>query len=170
MTTLTYRYKLTTAVLEQLKIFADIHRYDEPTVFREAWRDWIIVNKILIDRERLRLKILGYNKDICKKLYKSARYYFKNKSLEDNDPIKRREYIGTSKEFRVAIDQHLTTSARNQQLKPADAFVDFLENPIYTKILKETRAEIAGYGLTEEMVSKKIKKTYKNRYFAQQKT
>ncbi len=169
MTTLTYRYKLEVTVLEQLKIFADLHRYDESAVFREAWKEWLTDHKALVDRETLRLKTLGCDKDICKKLYKSARYYFKNKSLEESDPVKRREYIGTSKEFREAIDQHLITIARNQQLKPADAFTDFLENPIYTKILNKTRIDIEGYGFSEEMVSKKIKKTYKNRYFAQQK-
>mgnify|MGYP006164848455 CR=1 FL=1 len=170
MTTLTYRYKLDSAILEQLRSFAGNHRYDEAIIFREAWKGWLIDNKVIIDREIARLREIGYIKDVKMKLYKSARYYFKNKSLEEKDPVKRREYIGTSKEFREAIDKHLTTIARNANLKPADAFTDFLENTEYLKILNSTRQDIKGYGFTEEMVSKKIKKTYKNRYFAQQKT
>jgi len=169
MTTLTYRYKLDPTVLENLRDFAGLHRHAEPAVFREEWDQWVTKNSEMIMVEQRRLSALGCTKDINSKLYKSARYYFKNKSVDEVDATKRREYVGTSKEFREAIDEHITNIARNQVMKPAAAFVNFLENDMYKKIIKTTRCDIQGYGFTSEMIDKKIKKTYKNRYFAHQK-
>ena len=64
MTTLTYRYKLDSAILEQLRSFAGNHRYDEAIIFREAWKGWLIDNKVIIDREIARLREIGYIKDV----------------------------------------------------------------------------------------------------------
>ncbi len=169
MTTLTYRYKLDETVLHQLQGFAEEHRHASPAVFREAWKIWLVENAELVTRERNRLKTIGCAKKAEDKMYKSARYYFKNKSQEENEPTKRREYVGTSKQFREAIDEHIVNVARKQELKPSAAYLNFIENPTSAQILSETRTDIGGYGFTDEMVEKKIKKTYKNRYFAHQK-
>jgi len=169
MTSVTYRYKLDPVVLDQLITFADTHRYDEPLIFKEEWDKWVKENTALITREKMRLTELGCTKDVVKKMYKSARYYFKNKT-ESKDTVERRAYVGTSRAFRDAIDEHITTIARIQRLKPADAFQEFIENKTFSRIINETKADIQGYGFTTEMIDKKIKKTYKNRYFAHQKT
>lgn len=169
MTSVTYRYKLDPVVLNLLITFADTHRYDESLIFKEEWDEWVKEHVAIITRERTRLTELGYTKNIVNKMYKSARYYFKNKR-ESKEIVERRSYIGTSRAFRDAIDEHITTIARIQRLKPADAFQEFIENKTFSLIINETKADIQGYGFTTDMIDKKIKKTYKNRYFAHQKT
>mgnify|MGYP001465795542 CR=1 FL=1 len=47
----------------------------------------------------------GYEGDVLVKMYKSARYYFKNKSAEKKDVKKRRQYVGLTPEFREAVDE-----------------------------------------------------------------
>ena len=90
-----YRYKFSNGFLPNLLDFARIHRYDEPTDFKEQWDLWTKNNKEIIDREKNYLNSMGYEGDVLKKMYKSARYYFKNKSLEKVKPKKRRQYIRT---------------------------------------------------------------------------
>ena len=170
MTSCTYRYKLDPDILEHLILFADTHRYDDPPIFKEEWDKWVEQNEKMIEREGTRLKEAGYEKDVRLKLYRSARYYFKNKSLEKEDPRERRQYVGTGKDFRDAIDEHMDSIVRTRQLKPSYAYNDFIENSKYLPIINETREDIREYGFTTEGIDKKIKKAYKNRYFAQQKT
>ena len=123
MTTLTYRYKLDPTVLENVRDFAGLHRHAEPAVFREEWDQWVTKNSEMIMVEQRRLSALGCTKDINSKLYKSARYYFKNKSIDEVDATKRREYVGTSKEFREAINEHITNS---QKLKDSSGKIVFM--------------------------------------------
>lgn len=170
MTSYTYRYKLDPIIVDHLIRFTDTHRYADSSIFKEEWDKWIEGNKTIIERENTRLKEAGCQKNIRQKLYRSARYYYKTKSMDKEDPHERRQYVGTGKDFRDAIDEHIFTTVRSQQLKPAHAFDDFIKSNKYIPVITETKEDIRRYGFTTEMINDKIKKTYKNRYFAQQKT
>ena len=67
-------------------------------------------------------------------MYKSARYYFKNKSNEKKKAKKRRQYIGLEPEFRDAIDEHIENVSIRQEFKPQDGFINFLDDTKYSEI------------------------------------
>ena len=57
--------------------------------FKDNWKIWCDNNKDIIKTEIDILKGKGYEGDVLVKMYKSARYYFKNKSTEKKDAKKR---------------------------------------------------------------------------------
>ena len=70
------------------------------------------------------------------------------------------------KELLDAMDQHIITNITKKEYKPSEGFVDFCDTNI--ELLKEevTRLfEEEGVEKDAKIVEKKIKKTYKNRYF-----
>ena len=77
-----FRYKFDSPIVNLINTFATTHKYDDASQFRDEWDEFIKDNKASIDREKQRLINLGYTGDINNKMYKSARYYFKNKSTE----------------------------------------------------------------------------------------
>ena len=161
-----YRYKFSNSFLANLLEFARIHRYDESKVFKENWNIWIKENKEIISREENYLTSIGYKGNALVKMYKSARYYFKNKSLEKVKPKKRRQYIGLDRDFLDIIDEHLNNIENN---KPSDALTDFLENPEYLNIIKQEIRRLKNHNLNVEEIHNKIKKTYKNRHYTKMK-
>ena len=90
----TYRFKFSKGFLENLKEFTRIHKFDDPKIFKESFGIWQEENKETILRETTYMRNMGYEGDVVGKMYKSARYYFKNKSNEKIKPKKRRQYIG----------------------------------------------------------------------------
>ena len=85
-----YRYKFTQEFMDHVHTFSKIHQYDDRKVFKEAWIDWKEENESIITEEVSRLKILGYDGDILDKAFKSARYYFRNKSNVKPEPKERK--------------------------------------------------------------------------------
>jgi len=165
----TYRYKFSSEFLVNLKDFARIHKFDESQVFKDSWEEWCKDNKSIVEKESNRLKTEGYTGDVLVKMYKSARYYFKNKSNEKKKAKKRRQYIGLEPEFRDAIDEHITNVSMRQELKPQDGFINFLDNTKYGEIIRLEKLRLQSYDFTKEEINAKFKKTYKNRYFTNQK-
>jgi len=159
-----YRYKFTPEFMSDLFIFSKIHQYDHRSDFKEAWEQWTEDNENIISSEVNRLTELGYEGDIIDKMYKSARYYFRKKGTEKKTASLRRHYISVSKDLINAMDEHVHTEIRRDDYKPSDAFDEFCRSNI--DLLKENIAIICKNGLTDaEEIKKKVKKTYKNRYF-----
>ena len=79
-----YRFKFSDEFMEPLTEFSSKHRFDEAVLFKMYWDRWESQpqNASLVDREERRLKAIGYEGDIHEKMYKTVRYYLKNKSLE----------------------------------------------------------------------------------------
>ena len=156
-----FRYKFTKEFMEELYKFSKIHQYDHRKDFKEAWLLWKDENEEFINDEIRRLNILGCNKDIEDKMFKSARYYFRKKNTEKKAPTARRDYVGTSKEFNSIVDKHIKS---NIGKKPSECFSQFcIENieELQTEINRLINSELKE---TSE-IKDKIKKTYKNRYF-----
>jgi len=161
----TYRFKFTDDFIKHLIEFSRIHRFDDASAFKDNWKTWCDENKVLINNESNILKAKGYEGDALIKMYKSARYYFKNKSAEKKDAKKRRQYVGLNPEFRESIDNHIETVSLRQELKPADGYINFMDSAKYTTIIQQEKLKLESYNFTKEEITSKLKKTYKNRYF-----
>jgi len=159
-----YRFKLSKVILDELIKFANIHRYDDTISFRENWDYWVNDNIEIIRREEYRLKELGYTRNIKIKMYKSVRYYFKNKSMTAKEPAERREYITINKRFLEKMDIHINGTGLN--IKPSEAFTEFIDK--YKKEMETEKLTLISK-ISDKDIMQKFKKTYKNRYFIKQK-
>ena len=165
-----YRFKFSAECQLALEIFANTHRYDEISNFREKWEDWYSANANIIDVEEARLKALGCDKDIKDKMYKSVRYYFKNKSTEKTKPKKRKTYVSLSKDLLDDISRHISEIAFVENMKPAYGYNNFLGNSRYNTHLRSEEQRLqCDCNMGELEAENKIKKTYKNRFFIYQK-
>ena len=163
----TYRFKFSNGFLEVLKEFTRIHKFDETKVFKEKFDEWKEENVEVINREVKYMKNMGYEGDVINKMYKSARYYFKNKSNEKTKPKKRRQYIGIDVTLKDKMDEFIQGKIDGNDLciKPADAFTEFIENDNNKVMLKAEKTRLITFGMDENTVQNKFKKTFKNRYF-----
>lgn len=160
METKIYRFKLSDEFILTMQEFVNTHRYDDIPLFKEAWHKWYKKNAELVEREGIRLQSIGYEGDISVKIYKSARYYYKNKSLVETPPKKRRPYIRLDPEILKCIDDHIGCSC---QQKPSAAFRSFME--IQAETVQKSARILHDKGLMQDDIDAKIKKTFKNRYF-----
>ena len=158
-----YRYKFSQNFMNELFHFSKIHQYDHRKDFKDAWDIWMEENDKLVNEEMRKLVQLRFDGDIKEKMFKSARYYFRKKSMEKKHPATRRNYIGIQKNLLQAMDNHIETNISNN-FKPSDGFLEFCKKNI--EILKEQIIILCNHGFSDpEEIKKKIKKTYKNRYF-----
>ena len=155
-----FRYKLTDDFSYELYTFAKIHQYDDRETFKEEWNKWTIENNDIINIEVRRLLELNYKGNVLHKMFKSARYYYKNKKNVIIEPKERRKYITMDKIFIIEIDNHIQA---NINISPSLGFTNFcLEKQNIIDI--ETR-KLCEAGLNNNEIDFKFKKTYKNRYF-----
>ena len=162
-----YRHKFSPFIIEDIVGFSNTHRFDDPQTFKEAWDEWIKSNFESISREEKRLKNNGYNGDVVLKMYKSARYYYKNKSLEKTEPKKRKKYVSLNKNLIKTFDEYIKTEGF--KTKPSESFENFINNDKYKERLETERNRLGEKDVDDNEFYKKIKKTYKNRYFINQK-
>ena len=162
-----YRYKFTQEFMDNLYQFSKIHQYDDRHVFKESWEKWTDDNSTMINDEIERLESLEYRGDILDKMFKSARYYYRKKGTEKKTPATRRAYISLQKTLLDAIDSHIINSIKmldTIDFKPSIGFVDFCENN--KDVLREAVQDLMNQNMKNaEEIEKKVKKTYKNRYF-----
>ena len=159
----TFRYKFSENFMGPLTEFARVHKFDDPKIFKEHWDDWIKSNNDLVKTESDRLVRQGYSGNVGTKMYKSARYYFKNKSSVKKEPKKRRQYIGLERSLLDGMDEHIESVGK--QTKPAAAFNKFMDSDKYGLILKQEKARLRSYNMDAVDIHTKLKKTYKNRHF-----
>jgi len=165
-----FRYKFDSSIVDIINTFATTHKYDDSSQFRDEWDEFIKDNKASIDREKRRLTNAGYTGDINNKMYKSARYYFKNKSTEKKKSKQRRKYVTLSKGLLADMDRHISTVAFRQEMKPAHAYNNFISDATYSEKLDDAIQKMLDNDWKEPAAESKLKKTYKNRYFIQQKS
>ena len=166
-----YRFKLDSSIIEVLIDFAKLHKYDDRKTYKEHWEIWIKENEELIEKERKRLKSLNYDGNIIEKMFKSARYYFKNKKPLSEEEAhnkkmatkQRRKYISMSQEFIETIDMHIRENIYNRDYKPSVYYNDFIKSN--KEIITTEIEHLSNSELTKEYIINKIKKTYKNRYY-----
>lgn len=171
-----FRFKLADEMIDALLQFSKMHQYDDRETYKEAWIFWkrdAAISK-MFETEIERLQTLGYkgnSANIEDKIFKSGRYYFRNKSFIKAPPTKRCKYMRMSKELISAIDNHITTSAPNTP--PALLFVNFCQK--HVDVVNDEMTRLCNHlnlseregreGSYEQSIISKIKKTYKNRIF-----
>jgi hypothetical protein len=159
-----FRFKFSDEFTSQLIPFAKLHQYDDRHMYKEEWTRWVTNNDELVDNETRRLKSLGYDGNIHDKMYKSGRYYFRNKT--EHIVKTRRKYISLEHEMLAAMDQHIFINYHMPHFKPATAYEQFC---IEYKDTISCEVERIGNenceGLTKDDILVKLKKTYKNRYY-----
>ena len=161
-----FRFKFRDEFMETLVSFSRIHQFDKTPEFKEAFETFCETNRATINQETEYLTDKGYKGDIIKKIYVSSRYYFKNKDYTPQESKKRRKYIPQDKDFIYSVDEHVEISLK-KGYKPAKAFAYFSE--INENIIDSERSRLKQYLNIDTDINAKIKKTYKNRYFIQQK-
>jgi hypothetical protein len=159
-----FRFKFSDEFTSQLIPFAKLHQYDDRHMYKEEWTRWVTNNDELIDTESRRLKSLGYDGDIHDKMYKSGRYYFRNKT--EHTVKTRRKYISLEHEILGAMDEHLSVNYHMPHFKPATAYDQFcIEYKDVIQSEVERISEENHDGMTKDDILLKMKKTYKNRYY-----
>lgn len=169
------RFEFSDALTDHLTAFAKLHQYDDRKTYKEAWAEWMANAEIaaLFNADAARLKCLGYNGDIADKLYKSGRYYFREKKANANansvcknnaNVEKSRKYIMLGRELLTAMDEHIERGLRQEDAyTPAKGFVAFCQLNIDS--YHSEVARLSEVMPTGDAVINKMKKTYKNRYF-----
>tara|TARA_Y100000589_G_C27074025_1_gene596668 strand:- start:16 stop:543 length:528 start_codon:yes stop_codon:yes gene_type:complete len=160
-----YRFNFDNTIVNALKSFSKTHQYDDIDTYKEAWKLWVDENKESIDRESERLVNLGYEGNVLEKLYKSGRYYFRNKSTAEKKPKKRRPYISIDYNIIASMDNHINKNIKKEGFTPANGYDLFCDS--YKELLTEEiiRLNNNSEKLDKDDLINKIKKTYKNRYF-----
>ena len=177
------RFEFSKGITDALKAFTEVHRYDDRKTYKEAWAAWLAHNEIaaMLKAEVERLTVLGYKGDVTDKLFKSGRYYFRQKtcgfpnlSLHADTKllgvrdvpialVAPRKYVLLNRDLLSAMDDHIERGLRQSDFRPASGFADFCKlNVDYYRSEVTRLSEIMPTG---EAVGDKIKKTYKNRYF-----
>ena len=173
----TFRYKLSDDILSIITQFSKIHQLDDRHTYKENWLIWLNTNNEMVEQEVRRLKQSGYTGDVIDKMFKAGRYYFREKVIvekmikkekkeENEDEDKpRRDYITMDQTVIKAMDAHLKTIINQPNFKPAKGYDDFCQKNIEILRTEIIRLTQENKNITSEMMSCKIKKTYKNRYF-----
>ena len=189
-----FRYKLSEDIMKLITRFAKMHQYDDRHTYKEAWQSWTNTQQDYIAREIERLTQLGFKGDIMDKMFKAGRYYFREKTNEEeeeeeepnadknnDDKVKEvkerkketkekitRDYIVMDQTIIQAMDKHLNIIMKQANFKPATGYVEFCEQEM--QLLRPEIIRLSKYSINAEKLAEKIKKTYKNRYFILAKT
>ena len=155
-----FRYKLSDEFSCELHKFAKIHRYDDRESFKEEWNKWTCENDDIINIEVRRLLELNYKGNVLNKMFKSARYYYKNKKNVIVEPKERRKYVSMNKTLITEIDKHIQA---NVNVSPSVCFTNFCVE--YKDTIDIEMSKLSDSGLNNDDIYLKFKKTYKNRYF-----
>jgi endo-alpha-1,4-polygalactosaminidase (GH114 family) len=184
----THRFVLSNEIIDYLSEFAKIHQFDDRKTFKEEWQSWIKGEEVepLINEEVKRLTNTGFKGDVLDKMFKSTRYYYRNKSKnnDSSDEKKvRKSYETICADILERMDKHIHFQINNHAklildddtkmstISPAESFnLYLLGNKVEILELLQEAKDGSNDGSTitkkdvEEMI-KKYKKTYKNRFY-----
>lgn len=161
----TYRHNFSSTMMSALYEFSKVHQYDAREDYKEVWVAWMEENEVIICEEIKLLKSKGFEGDVREKMYKSGRYYFRKKNdhgERHKEKQNRKKYVALDHEFLDLMDNHITRS--DILFKPSTMFESFCI--LYEHEINEEESRMEQeHNMSHEEFNKKIKKTYKNRYF-----
>ncbi len=178
-----FRFNLSGEMVDALLDFSKTHQFDDRHSYADAWNEWKnaphISNMLAHEVERLQnLDYKGSAESIENKIFKSGRYYFRNKSFVKVPPKPRGKYISVSKELICAMDEHIARGINNNDnngnndgqtpspASPAELFNDFCKRCVdILKMEIERLIDLEQFSEDPALIIVKIKKTYKNRAF-----
>lgn len=159
-----YRFKFSEHINELLLEFSKLHQFEDRKLYKESWKLFLENNKEVLEREIIRIQDLGYSGDCYDKMYKSSRYYFRKKSTIKSQPKDRRKYVATNREILDTMDEHIEIEIKNTNFKPSDGYDSYISNN--KELIKKEIIRMKENGLNDPtIISQKLKKAYKNRYF-----
>jgi hypothetical protein len=164
----TYRFNVSDTVHIHIAEFARIHRYDNRKDYKSAWHDWSKTHSELIETETERHVRMGYQGDIADKLFKSGRYYYRIKCKDTSTTSKpRNAYKRLSNNVLDAMDRHISLHIDDAHFSPATGYNTFClsYSDLILKELKSALKQEDTHILEPAEWVKRIKKTYKNRYY-----
>ena len=169
MTELTYRFKLNSELSSAIKVFSLKYKNASRSDFKKSFDLWEKSNNELICLEQRRLLNLGYAGDFKDKIYKSARYYYKNKNKENpakpetDDKKLSSTYIPRNSKFLEFVENYI----HKHNMKQSLLYKQFI-NETSDKIVAEIENEInrlKTFQLTNKQSFQKIKKQFNNAYY-----
>jgi hypothetical protein len=179
----TYRFVLSNQMIDYLSEFSKIHQHDDRKTFKEEWEKWIKDEDIepILNEEIKHLKNTGFTGDVVDKMFKSARYYYRNKlsNIETKEKKERKTYETLPIEILEKIDLHIHRQIQknanrmlNDEIKiscisPAESFNLYLQEnkSDMIKYLQQYNESDSIQKKDVEVMMKKYKKTYKNRFY-----
>ena len=156
-----FRFKFSDEFNSQLLSFSKLHQHDERKTYKDNWNNWIS-NNDFVENESNRLRQLGYDGNIIDKMYKSGRYYFRNKTPK-KEPKQRRIYISIDSEIIESMDTYLLYAVSQENFKPSTNFEIYKH--INEELIKVETERFTIMGLNKTDIENKLKKTFKNRHF-----
>jgi len=161
-----FRHTFSKQFVEVLNEFSKTHQQDERKCFKAEWDIWISKLEIqsLINEETKQLRNDGFHGDVMDKMFKSCRYYFRNKEDKDDDSVLKKErkaYVSLPKSVLVHMDDHIQTQIG---VRPENAYNNYC-NEYTAKIKSEIESFSETIGDSVEAIYLKYKKTYKNRVY-----
>jgi len=156
-----FRFKFSDEFNSQLLSFSKLHQHDERKTYKDNWNNWIS-NNDFVENESNRLRQLGYDGNIIDKMYKSGRYYFRNKTPK-KEPKQRRVYISIESEIIESMDTYLLYAVSQENFKPSTNFDIYKKNN--EELIQVESERLATMGLNKKDIENKLKKTFKNRHF-----
>lgn len=165
MSELTYRFKLNSEFLSTIKEFSLKYRNYDSRDFKKMFAEWVEINNIAICMEERRLVNLGYVGDFVKKIYKSARYYYKNKPLSSTKYTRKTNvsYIPRNPEFYAVVENYILKYNMKQSCL-YNQFIHEIDPIIVSEISKEFK-RLQTFQLNDEECFKKVKKSFNNIYY-----
>jgi len=177
-----FRFNLSDEMVDALLDFSKTHQFDDRHSYADAWNEWKNAPHIskMLAHEIERLQNLDYKgsaDSIENKIFKSGRYYFRNKSFVKVPPKPRGKYISVSKELICAMDEHISrginnndnngnNDGQNKFPSPAELFGEFCKRCVdILKMEIERLIDLEQFSEDPALIIAKIKKTYKNRAF-----
>ena len=160
-----YRHNFSSTMMSALYEFSKVHQYDAREDYKEAWIAWMDENEVIIYEEIKLLKAKGFEGDVREKMYKSGRYYFRKKNdhgERHKETQMRKKYVALDHEILDLMDNHMRRI--DDLSKPSIMLESFCI--LHEKELDEEELRLTQeYNMSRDEFYRKIKKTYKNRYF-----
>lgn len=163
-----HRFKFSPEFIEVLYSFSNMHKNDERKHFKEEWNKYLVAESVIFTSEINNLKQLGFTGDILDKMFKSARYYFRKKTINidiKKDKTPRQCYKCVSTELHESIDKHIKTTLEKGIKPKPSLYYEYYSQENKELIDNEIRRLNNGNDYDVQIDSNKIKKTYKNRYY-----
>ncbi len=147
----TFHYNPSDECMCRIAEFSALHREAKSKEFKAAWKLWIQLPEIaaLLNAESTRLAESGYQGEIQEKLYFSARYYYRKKSLSAKTPPtktkERKPNEATDTNILEQMNRHILCQIQtNNRIRPAEAYENYkqiyiVENEEKTKKIFKNR-------------------------------
>ena len=159
------RFNFTPTFMTLLSSFSKIHEFDSRQDFKNAWKLWAEDNKILIQDETLRLQQSGFTGNVHDKMFKSVRYYFRQKYTAPAAQPPRKNYESMHKPILSAIDTQIKSIINDSSISPANGFDSFCTEQMNLIIEAIRISYPTTQPISRDMIisyTNRLKKTYKN--------